>query len=826
MTESDKPSGEGRPTNAKRETKAERETLPAPVAGDLLPVLPLRDIVVFPHMIVPLFVGREKRVRALEAVMNDDKHILLVAQNNAAQDDPSQDDIYRVGTVSTILQLLKLPDGTVKVLVEGGRRAAIAGFKETETYFEAFVEPLPDRDGDAKELEALGRTVIGQFEQYIKLNKKIAPEVLVSLNQIEEPSKLADTVAAHLNLKIAEKQELLETPRVSERLERVFGHMESEIGVMQVEKRIRNRVKRQMEKTQREYYLNEQLKAIQKELGEGEDGKDETAELEAKIKKTRFSKEAREKAMAELKKLKTMSPMSAEATVVRNYLDWMLSIPWKKRSKVKNDVVEAEKVLNDDHYGMDKVKERILEYLAVQSRSTKMRGPILCLVGPPGVGKTSLGKSIAKATGRSFVRMSLGGVRDEAEIRGHRRTYIGSMPGKVIQGMKKAKTSNPLFLFDEIDKLGADWRGDPSSALLEVLDPEQNATFNDHYLEVDYDLSDVMFVTTANSLRMPGPLMDRMEIIRIPGYTEDEKVEIAKRHLIAKQSEAHSLKPDEWSLSEDALRDLIRYYTREAGVRNLEREIANLARKAVKEIVTKKTKKVAITRKNVEKYAGIRKFHYGETESEDMVGVVTGLAWTEVGGEILTIESVMLPGKGATKITGKLGDVMQESVSAALSYVRSRSISFGIKPTLFEKRDIHVHVPEGATPKDGPSAGIAMATSMVSVLTGIPVRRDVAMTGEITLRGRVLPIGGLKEKLLAALRAGITTVFIPRENEKDLADIPETVKKNLKIVPVAHVDEVIAQALARKPEPIEWVEPPETPVAPAGDATTPASLPH
>ena len=791
---------------------------------DVMPVLPLRDIVVFPHMIVPLFVGREKSVRALEAVMKEDKQILLVAQKNASQDDPSSDDIYRVGTVSTILQLLKLPDGTVKVLVEGGRRAKITAFKETESYFEAFVAPMPDLDTDAKELEALGRTVVTQFEQYIKLNKKIAPEVLVSLNQIEEPSKLADTVSCHLNLKIAEKQELLDIQRVGERLERVFGHMESEIGVLQVEKRIRNRVKRQMEKTQREYYLNEQLKAIQKELGEGEEGKDETAELEARIKKTRLSKEAREKALGELKKLKTMSPMSAEATVVRNYLDWILSIPWKKRSKVKNDVVEAEASLDLDHYGLEKVKERITEYLAVQSRSQKMRGPILCLVGPPGVGKTSLGKSIAKATGRTFVRMSLGGVRDEAEIRGHRRTYIGSMPGKVIQGMKKAKTSNPLFLLDEIDKLGADWRGDPSSALLEVLDPEQNATFADHYLEVDYDLSDVMFVTTANSLRMPQPLLDRMEIIRIPGYTEDEKVEIAKRHLIAKQGEQHSLKPDEWSINEDALRDLIRYYTREAGVRNLEREIANLARKAVKEIVTKKSKKVTITRKNLEKYAGVQKHRYGDLEDSDMVGVVTGLAWTEVGGEILTIESVLLPGKGNVKHTGKLGDVMQESVSAALSYVRSRSISFGIKPTLFEKRDIHVHVPEGATPKDGPSAGIAMATSIVSVLTGIPVRRDVAMTGEITLRGRVLPIGGLKEKLLAALRSGITTVFIPKDNEKDLAEVPDNVKKHLKIIPVAHVDEVIAQALATKPEAIEWVEPPE-PTSTAPEPAT-ASLPH
>ena len=794
-------------------------------AGDTMAVLPLRDIVVFPHMIVPLFVGREKSVRALEAVMKDDKQILLVAQKNAAQDDPSADDIYRVGTVSTILQLLKLPDGTVKVLVEGGRRAKLAVFKETESYFEASVEDLPDQEGDAKELEALGRTVVGQFEQYIKLNKKIAPEVLVSLNQIEEPSKLADTIASHLNLKISEKQELLETTRIGERLERVFGHMESEIGVLQVEKRIRNRVKRQMEKTQREYYLNEQLKAIQKELGEGEDGKDETAELEDKIKKTRLSKEAREKAMGELKKLRTMSPMSAEATVVRNYLDWIISIPWKKRSKVRNDVIEAEGVLDADHFGLEKVKERILEYLAVQARSPKVRGPILCLVGPPGVGKTSLGKSIANATGRSFVRMSLGGVRDEAEIRGHRRTYIGSMPGKVIQGMKKAKTSNPLFLLDEIDKLGQDWRGDPTSALLEVLDPEQNATFADHYLEVDYDLSDVMFVTTANSLRMPQPLLDRMEIIRISGYTEDEKLQIARRHLIAKQGEAHGLKPDEWSITDDALRDLIRTYTREAGVRNLERELANLARKSVKEIVTKKTKKVAITLKTLEKYAGIRRFRYGETESEDMVGVVTGLAWTEVGGEILTIESVIVPGRGKIQHTGKLGDVMQESVTAALSYVRSKSITFGIKPTIFEKRDIHVHVPEGATPKDGPSAGVAMATSIVSVLTGIPVRRDVAMTGEITLRGRVLPIGGLKEKLLAALRAGIATVFFPKENEKDLAEIPDNVKRALTLIPVSHVDEVIGQALVRKPEAIEWEEPPEPIAKPVAEPAG-ASLPH
>jgi len=792
---------------------------------ETLAVLPLRDIVVFPHMIVPLFVGRDKSVRALEAVMKEDKQILLVAQKNAAQDDPSPEDIYRVGTVSTILQLLKLPDGTVKVLVEGVRRARINRFTETDSYFEVEAENLERHDDESKEVEALARTVVSQFEQYIKLNKKIAPEVLVSVNQIDEPSKLADTVASHLGLKISDKQELLEISATSERLERVFNHMESEIGVLQVEKKIRNRVKRQMEKTQREYYLNEQLKAIQKELGEGEDGKDETAELEAKIKATKLSKEAREKALAELKKLRSMSPMSAEATVVRNYLDWVLGIPWKKRSKIKNDVVEAERVLNADHFGLEKIKERIVEYLAVQSRSPKLRGPILCLVGPPGVGKTSLGKSIAKATGRNFVRMSLGGVRDEAEIRGHRRTYIGSMPGKVIQGMKKAKTSNPLFLLDEIDKLGADWRGDPSSALLEVLDPEQNSTFADHYLEVDYDLSDVMFVTTANSMRMPQPLLDRMEIIRIPGYTEDEKVEIAKRHLVAKQGEAHGLKREEWSISDDALHELIRTYTREAGVRNLEREIANLARKAVKEIVTNKTKKVAITRKNLQKFSGVPRFRYGETEAEDMVGVVTGLAWTEVGGEILTIESVLLPGKGGIKQTGKLGDVMQESVQAAYSYIRSRAIQFGIKPPFFDKRDIHVHVPEGATPKDGPSAGIAMATSIVSAITGIPIRRDIAMTGEITLRGRVLPIGGLKEKLLAALRAGITTVIIPKDNEKDLIEIPDNVKKGLTIIAVSHVDEVIDKALSRKPEPIEWEDKSDDIAATAAE-TRAASLPH
>jgi ATP-dependent Lon protease len=788
-----------------------------PAKSQNYPVLPLRDIVVFPHMIVPLFVGREKSVKALEDVMKDDKQILLVTQKNAAQDDPSAADIYSVGTVGTVLQLLKLPDGTVKVLVEGGYRAKIVRFVENEAFFVAEAGALTDSaDPAGKEVEALARSVVSQFEQYIKLNKKVPPEVLVSINQIEEPSKLADTVASHLSLKIAEKQELLEIGSVSERLEKIYAFMEGEIGVLQVEKRIRSRVKRQMEKTQREYYLNEQMKAIQKELGEGEDGRDEVAEIEERIKKTKLSKEAREKAQAEVKKLRTMSPMSAEATVVRNYLDWVLSIPWNKPTKIKRDIKLAQKVLNEDHYGLEKVKERILEYLAVQQRQKRIKGPILCLVGPPGVGKTSLGKSIAKATGRNFVRISLGGVRDEAEVRGHRRTYIGSMPGKIIQAMKKAKSSNPLFLLDEVDKLGADWRGDPSSALLEVLDPEQNVNFNDHYLEVDYDLSDVMFITTANSLRMPQPLLDRMEIIRIPGYTEDEKVEIALRHLIPKQVKDHGLKKAEWNVSEDAIRDLIRYYTREAGVRNLEREIANLARKAIKEILMKNLTKVTINRRNLGKYAGIRKFRYGEAELTDMVGVTTGLAWTEVGGEILTIEAVTLPGKGRVTATGKLGDVMKESVQAAESFVKSRAVEFGIKPTLFNKRDIHVHVPEGATPKDGPSAGVAMVTTIVSVPTGIAVRRDVAMTGEVTLRGRVLPIGGLKEKLLAALRAGIKTVLIPEENEKDLADIPDNVKKGLKVIPVSNVDQVLKTALVKPLAPIEWIEPAEMePAAPA-----------
>jgi len=798
-----------------------------PARGALYPVLPLRDIVVFPHMIVPLFVGREKSVRALEDVMKDDKQILLVTQKNAAQDDPTTSDIYMVGTVGTVLQLLKLPDGTVKVLVEGGQRARIQRFADNDLFFQAFAETIGESTGAQQETEALARTVVSQFEQYIKLNKKIPPEVLVSINQIEDPGKLADTVASHLSLKIPEKQELLETAAVSERLEKVFGYMEGEIGVLQVEKRIRNRVKRQMEKTQREYYLNEQLKAIQKELGEGEDGRDEMSELEDKINKTKFSKEARDKAMAELKKLKSMSPMSAEATVVRNYLDWLLSVPWHNRTKIKRDIKGAEKVLNADHFGLEKVKERILEYLAVQQRMKKMKGPILCLVGAPGVGKTSLGKSVARATGRNFVRMSLGGVRDEAEIRGHRRTYIGSMPGKVLQGMKKAKSSNPLFLLDEVDKLGADWRGDPSSALLEVLDPEQNSTFNDHYLEVDYDLSDVMFVTTANTLRIPQPLMDRMEIIRIPGYTEDEKVEIARRHLIPKQMTAHGLKKNEWSISDEAVRDIIRYYTREAGVRNLEREIANLTRKAIKDILMKKGERVAVTRRNLEKYAGVRRFRFGEAESEDMVGITTGLAWTEVGGELLTIEAVTLPGKGRVTATGKLGDVMKESVQAAESFVKSRSYAFGIKPTLFEKKDIHVHVPEGATPKDGPSAGVAMVTSIVSVLTGIPVKRDIAMTGEITLRGRVLPIGGLKEKLLAALRGGLKTVLIPKENEKDLAEIPDNVKRGLRIIPVGTVDELLGQALAAQLTPMAWSEDSETePVLPASGEERSGLLTH
>ncbi len=782
-------------------------------ATEQFPVLPLRDIVVFPTMIVPLFVGRDKSVRALENVMQNDKKILLVAQKDAGDDDPAPEDIYDVGVVASVLQLLKLPDGTVKVLVEGERRAKVGKYSKTDEYFEAEAIPLDESMGDKSEVEALARSVLSQFESYVKLNKRVPPEVIVSINQIEDTAKLADTAASHLNIKVSEKQELLELTTVAQRLERVYALMEGEMSVLQVEKKIRNRVKRQMEKTQREYYLNEQMKAIQKELGESDEGRDEIAELEDKINNTKLSKEARTKVDAEIKKLRQMSPMSAESTVVRNYLDWILSIPWNLRSRVKSDLGKALEVLDKDHYGLEKVKERILEYLAVQKRTNKLKGPILCLVGPPGVGKTSLGKSIAKATGREFVRVSLGGVRDEAEIRGHRRTYIGSMPGKVIQSMKKAKKSNPLFLLDEVDKMGYDFRGDPASALLEVLDPEQNSSFQDHYLEVDYDLSDVMFITTANSLNMPQPLLDRMEIIRLPGYTEDEKVEIARRHLIPKQLENHGLKESEWSITDEGLHQLIRLYTREAGVRNLEREIAQLARKAVREIESSKTKILVVSVDNLADYAGVAKFRYGEIDGEDRVGVVTGLAWTSVGGEILTIEAVKMAGKGRMTPTGNLKEVMKESVSAASSYVRSRATEFGIEPPVFEKTDIHIHVPEGATPKDGPSAGVAMAVAIVSVLTGVEVHKDIAMTGEISLRGHVLAIGGLKEKLLAALRAGIKKVLIPSDNEKDLADIPDKVKKGLEIVPVENVDEVLEHALVRPLTPIEWTEPTAPPVS-------------
>lgn len=771
-----------------------------------LPVLPLRDIVVFPHMVVPLFVGRDKSVRALEEVMAGDKQILLVAQKEAGDDDPKPDDLYNVGTIATILQLLKLPDGTVKVLVEGDRRAQISNFVDNTQFFEADVELVDEEPVDEEEISALRRSVLSQAEQYIKLNKKIPAEVMVTVSQIDDTSKLADTIASHLALKIDDKQELLASTSVVDRLERIFSFMEGEISVLQVEKRIRSRVKRQMEKTQREYYLNEQMKAIQKELGEGDDGREEMAELEEKVANTKLTKEAREKVQAEMKKLRNMSPMSAEATVVRNYLDWVLSIPWSKRSRVKKDINQAQLVLDADHYGLPKVKERIIEYLAVQQRAKKLKGPILCLVGPPGVGKTSLGKSIAKSTGRDFVRISLGGVRDEAEIRGHRRTYIGSMPGKVVQSMKKAGSSNPLFLLDEIDKMGQDFRGDPASALLEVLDPEQNSKFNDHYLELDYDLSDVMFVTTANSYNMPQPLLDRMEIIQLSGYTEDEKLEIAKRHLIPKQMKDHKLKKREFSITEGAVRDVIRYYTREAGVRSLEREMARLARKSLKKIVEGSAESVKITSQNLGSYAGVRKFRFGSVEEEDQVGLTTGLAYTEVGGELLAIEAISVPGRGQIKQTGKLGDVMKESIQAARSFVQARGADFGIKQKSFHKQDIHIHVPEGATPKDGPSAGIAMCTSIVSVLTDVPVRRDIAMTGEVTLRGRVLPIGGLKEKLLAALRGGIQTVLIPKDNEKDLAEIPANVKKGLEIIPVSSVDEVLSHALTAKLESIEETE--------------------
>jgi ATP-dependent Lon protease len=796
-------------------TTAKPRPLLAPGETRTYPVLPLREIVVFPHVIAPLFVGRKKSILALEEVMRSDTFILLAAQKNASDDDPATEAIYEIGTLASVLQLLKLPDGTVKVLVEGAQRAKVVKYTDRSEYYEAEAVALGDTIGECVEVKALARSVTNEFESYVKLNKRVPPELVGVVQQIEDYAKLADTVASHLAVKIPDKQLILETTAVTERLEKVLGLIDSEISVQQVEKRIRTRVKRQMEKTQREFFLNEQMKAIQKELGD-EEGKDELAEIEDKIKKTKLSKEAREKATHELKKLRQMSPMSAESTVVRNYLDWLLSIPWAKHSKIKKDLKLAQEVLDNDHFGLEKVKERIVEYLAVQQRANKLTGPILCLVGPAGVGKTSLGRSIARATGRNFVRFSLGGVHDEAEIRGHRRTYIGSMPGKIIQSMRKAKTSNPLFLLDEVDKMGADFRGDPSSALLEVLDPEQNHTFNDHYLEVDYDLSHVMFITTANTLNIPPPLMDRMEIIRIAGYTEDEKLEIARKHLIPHATAKHGLDSKEWAIDDEALLTIIRRYTREAGVRNLERELSTLIRKAVKELILSEKKSVKASADNLADYLGVPKFRYGEVEDKDQIGIVTGLAWTDVGGELLTIEAAMMPGKGRMTVTGNLRDVMKESISAAASYVRSRAVAFGIKPPLFDQRDIHVHVPEGATPKDGPSAGVAMATAIVSVMTGIPARRDVAMTGEITLRGRVWPIAGLKEKLLAALRGGIKTVLIPEENAKDLMEISESIKKGLEILPVSRMDEVLARAMTRKPEPIEWDE---TTTAAASEAT-------
>jgi ATP-dependent Lon protease len=770
------------------------------------PVLPLRDIVVFPHMIVPLFVGRDKSVRALEQVMTQDKQILLSSQRDPGEDDPSEDGIFRVGVLANVLQLLKLPDGTVKVLVEGRARVQIDRFIGNDSYFEAEARLLEETQGDEDTVAALVRSVSSEFELYAKVKKNVPEEALAAIAETRNSSKLADLASGHLGVEVEQKQELLELLCVADRLEKVYGLMQGEMSVLKVEKKIKSRVKTQMEKTQREYYLNEQMKAIQKELGEGEEGEGELAELEAKIAETKLSKEASDKAAAELKKLKNMSPMSAEATVVRNYLDWMLSLPWGLRSRVKKDLVKAQKTLDDDHYGLEKVKERIVEYLAVQQRSRKLKGPIMCLVGPPGVGKTSLGKSVAKATGREFIRISLGGVRDESEIRGHRRTYIGSMPGKIIQALKKAKTTNPLILLDEIDKMGQDFRGDPASAMLEVLDPEQNATFVDHYLEVEYDLSDVMFLTTSNSYNMPGPLLDRMEIIPLAGYTEEEKAEIAHRHLIPKQVKNHGLKASEFSLEPEALQEMIRTYTREAGVRNLEREIGKLARKAVTKIVKKEVQSVNISVENLDDYLGVKKYRYGLAEDDHQVGVVTGLAYTSVGGDLLHIEALRLPGKGRMKTTGTLGDVMKESIDAASSYVRSISPEIGVKPPRFDRMDIHVHVPEGATPKDGPSAGLAMVTSIVSVLTGIPVRKDIAMTGEVTLRGNALPIGGLKEKLLAALRGGIKTVLIPGENAKDLRDLPESVTDGLEIIPVSHVSEVLKHALISAPEPIDWDE--------------------
>jgi ATP-dependent Lon protease len=773
-----------------------------------LPLLPLRDIVVFPGMIVPLFVGRDKSVVALEKAMAANKEIFLVAQLDPAEDDPGKDDLYDIGVTATIMQLLKLPDGTVRVLVEGKQRAQLRDLVEHGSeYVEAAVSLVVEQNAEGPEATALMRSVADQFENYSKLNKKMPAETAVQLSEIETPSALADAVAANIQLKVSDKQSLLVEANPLRRLEMAFAFMEGELGVLQVEKKIRGRVKRQMEKTQREYYLNEQMKAIQRELGNDDgEGGDEVAEIQNKIDTMKLSKEAKAKANAELKKLRGMAPMSAEATVVRNYLDTLLGIPWGKKSKLKRDIAKAQDVLDEDHFALEKVKDRIVEYLAVQARTNKLKGPILCLVGPPGVGKTSLGKSIAKATGREFIRQSLGGVRDEAEIRGHRRTYIGSMPGKVAANLKKAGTMNPLFLLDEIDKLGQDFRGDPASALLEVLDPEQNNKFNDHYLEIDLDLSDVMFVTTANSLNLPQALLDRMEIIRLEGYTEDEKLEIAKRHLFDKQVEAHGLKPEEFSVSDDALRDLIRYYTREAGVRTLEREVAKLARKALRRILEGKATSIAITPENLADFSGVRKYRHDMGEEENQIGAVTGLAWTEVGGELLTIEAVTVPGKGQIKTTGKLGEVMGESIQAALSYVKARAPSYGIKPSLFGRKDVHIHLPEGAVPKDGPSAGIGMVTCIVSTLTGIAVHRDVAMTGEVTLRGRVLPIGGLKEKLLAALRGGIKTVLIPQENEKDLADIPANIKEGLEIIPVSHVDQVLARALVSPLVAVEWTE--------------------
>jgi len=777
-----------------------------PIQEQTYPVLLLRDIVIFPHMIVPLFVGREKSVKALDKAMGGDKKIVLLTQKDPSLDSPMPEELYTTGTIGNVVQLLRLPDGTVKALVEGVERVKIKRFLDNDAFYEAETETVQDKINEKEDVQAFVRSLISQFEEYVRLNKKIPPEIMLSIAQIDDASKLADVIASHLSLKISERQDLLETADVLARVEKLYGLMEAEKDVLQVEKKIRRRVKKQMEKSQRDYYLNEQMKAIQKELGD-DDGSAELDELEAQIRKTKMSAEAKAKAQSELKKLRHMSPMSSEATVIRNYLDWLLDLPWGKKSPIQTDLKKAEEILNHDHYGLEKVKERILEYLAVQKKTKSVNGPILCLVGPPGVGKTSLGESIARATGRKFVRASLGGMRDEAEIRGHRRTYVGALPGKIIQSMKKVKTRNPLFLLDEIDKLGADWRGDPSSALLEVLDPAQNSTFNDHYLEVDYDLSDVMFITTANSLKMPRPLLDRMEIIRIAGYTEDEKVEIAKRHLIKKQREAAGLKENEWSITDGALRQLIRLYTREAGVRSLDRALAGLARKATKELMTSdKKKSVTVTEKNLKKYAGVPVFTFGVAEKQDLVGVTTGLAWTEVGGEILSIEAVTMPGHGRVIQTGQLGDVMKESISAARSFVRSHAVQFGIRPDLFDKRDIHIHVPEGATPKDGPSAGIAMCTSLVSALTGIPVSKDIAMTGEITLLGRVLPIGGLKEKLLAALRAGIKTVLIPFDNQKDLEEIPDNVKHGLNLIPVSTAEEVLKHALIQPLVPIEWNE--------------------